>query len=72
MISVVSVAERLRGLKFPEASGKEVVEALMRAGFVTYRTRGSPYILKHPETGCRVTVPYHWHELAPKRPCTLF
>jgi len=53
-------------LKLPRVSGKEVVEALLRAGFIIHRTRGSHYILKHPETGRRVTVPYHRHELAPK------
>ena len=53
-------------MKLPRVSGKEVVEALVRAGFVIHRTRGGHYILKHPETSRRVTVPYHRRELAPK------
>ena len=53
-------------MKLPRVGGKETVEALLRAGFVIHRTRGSHYILKHPETGLRVTIPYHRRELAPK------
>lgn len=53
-------------MKLPRVSGKEAIEALLRAGFIIHRTRGSHYILKHPETGRRVTVPYHRSGLAPK------
>ena len=53
-------------MKLPRVSGKEAVEALLRAGFTVHRIRGSHYLLKHPETGRRVTIPYHRHELAPK------
>ena len=53
-------------MKLPRASGKETVDALLGAGFTVHRTRGSHYILKHPETGRRVTIPYHRQELAPK------
>lgn len=53
-------------MKLPRASGKSTVEALLRAGFMVHRIRGSHYILKHPERGTRVAVPYHRGELAPK------
>lgn len=53
-------------MKLPRVSGKQAVEALVRAGFMIHRIRGSHYILKHPETGGRITVPYHRRELAPK------
>jgi predicted RNA binding protein YcfA (HicA-like mRNA interferase family) len=53
-------------VKLPRASGKQTVNALLRAGFITHRIRGSHYILKHLETGRRVTIPYHRKELAPK------
>lgn len=53
-------------MKLPSASGKATVEALLRAGFIVHRTRGSHYILKNPNTGVRTTVPYHRRELAPK------
>lgn len=53
-------------MKLPRVDGKQTVEALMRAGFTVHRIRGSHYILKHPETGRRVTIPYHRRELAPK------
>jgi predicted RNA binding protein YcfA (HicA-like mRNA interferase family) len=53
-------------VKLPRVSGKQTVKALLRAGFIIHRTRGSHYILKHPETGHRVTIPYHRRELALK------
>ncbi|MBI4338096.1 MAG: type II toxin-antitoxin system HicA family toxin [Chloroflexi bacterium] len=53
-------------MRLPTASGKQTVEALLRVGFEVHRIRGSHYILKHPKTGQRVTVPYHRRELAPK------
>lgn len=53
-------------MRLPHASGKRTVEALIRMGFIIHRIRGSHYILKHPESGRRVTVPYHRRELAPK------
>lgn len=52
-------------MKLPRASGKQTVEALLRAGFTIHRIRGSHYILKS-EAGRRVTVPYHRKELALK------
>ena len=53
-------------MRLPRISGKQAVEALLRAGFTVQRIRGSHYILKHPETGCRVTIPYQRRELALK------
>ena len=53
-------------MRLPRVSGKQTVEALLRAGFTVQRIRGSHYILKHPETGRRVTIPYQRRELALK------
>ncbi|MFC2017398.1 type II toxin-antitoxin system HicA family toxin [Chloroflexota bacterium] len=53
-------------MKLPRISGKQTVEALLRVGFTVHRIRGSHYILKHPETGRRVTIPYQRRELALK------
>ena len=53
-------------MRLPRISGKLTVEALLRAGFTVHRIRGSHYILKHPETGRRVTIPYQRRELALK------
>ena len=53
-------------MRLPRVSGKRTVDALLRAGFIVHRVRGSHYILKHPDTSRRVTVPYHRQELALK------
>ena len=53
-------------MRLPRISGKQTVEALLRAGFTVHRIRGSHYILKHPETGRRITIPYQRRELALK------
>ena len=53
-------------MRLPRVSGKQTVEALLRAGFTVQRIRGSHYILKHPETGRRETTPYQRRELALK------
>ncbi len=53
-------------MKLPRASGKQTVDALLKAGFIVHRVRGSHYIVKHPQTGRRVTIPYHRKELALK------
>lgn len=53
-------------MNLPHVSGKKTIDTLIRAGFMVQRTKGSHYILKNLETGKRVTVPYHSHELAPK------
>jgi len=53
-------------MRLPRISGKQAVEALLRAGFTVHRIRGSHYILKHSQTGRRVTIPYQRRELALK------
>lgn len=53
-------------MKLPRVSGKQTVEAFLKSGFILRRVRGSHYILKHPETGRRIVIPYHRKELAPK------
>ncbi|MCC6919543.1 MAG: type II toxin-antitoxin system HicA family toxin [Alphaproteobacteria bacterium] len=44
----------------PVISGKDVMRALLRAGFVVDRIAGSHHILTHPDDVARtVTVPVH-------------
>ena len=45
--------------RLPRVRAVEVIRALERQGFKLSRTRGSHYIFRHPQTGKRVTVPYH-------------
>jgi predicted RNA binding protein YcfA (HicA-like mRNA interferase family) len=45
--------------RLPRISARELVHALEKEGFVLSRSRGSHRIYRHPETGKRVTVPYH-------------
>ena len=42
----------------PRRQGREIVDALERAGFVVKRATGSHYILRHPD-GRGTTVPVH-------------
>jgi predicted RNA binding protein YcfA (HicA-like mRNA interferase family) len=50
--------------RIPTAKPRQVLRALLRAGFVVHHTSGSHYILKHPgKPGTRVTVPYHNRDL---------
>ena len=46
-------------MKLPRATGREIVRALGRAGFILDRQRGSHVILVNPQTRRRVTVPVH-------------
>ncbi|MGH7639342.1 MAG: type II toxin-antitoxin system HicA family toxin [Candidatus Dormibacteria bacterium] len=46
----------------PRITGREVVRALGRLGWVTVVQRGSHAQLKHPTRGGRVTVPLHGGE----------
>lgn len=46
-------------MKLPRVTGREVVRALERAGFVFDRQRGSHVILIHLQTRQRVSVPVH-------------
>ncbi|MGO8712852.1 MAG: type II toxin-antitoxin system HicA family toxin [Rhizomicrobium sp.] len=46
--------------RLPVVSGKRVIQALQRAGFVTEPVVGSHHVLTHPEDPKRtVTVPVH-------------
>jgi predicted RNA binding protein YcfA (HicA-like mRNA interferase family) len=50
----------MNGGRLPVVSGREVVAALGKAGFVLDRIVGSHHVLKHPEDARRtVTVPVH-------------
>ncbi len=46
-------------MKLPRVTGREVVRALERAGFVFDRQRGAHVILVHPQRRHRVSVPVH-------------
>ncbi len=43
----------------PRVTGRELVRALSRLGWVVVTQRGSHAQLKHPQRGGRVTVPLH-------------
>lgn len=49
----------------PRVSARELVRALEKQGFVLSRSKGSHRIYRHPDTGKRVTVPYHEGRTAP-------
>ena len=49
--------------KLPALKPEDVLRALQRAGFLLHHTTGSHYILKHPEKGLRVTLPWHNKDL---------
>ena len=44
--------------KLPRCTGKQLIEALQRAGFEVLRIRGSHHFLCHPD-GRRTVVPVH-------------
>ena len=44
--------------KLPRCTGKQLIEALQRAGFEVVRIRGSHHFLRHPD-GRRTVVPVH-------------
>jgi predicted RNA binding protein YcfA (HicA-like mRNA interferase family) len=44
--------------KLPRCTGKQLIEALQRAGFEVVRIRGSHHFLRHPD-GRRAVVPVH-------------
>jgi len=48
--------------RLPRIKGKELVRALEKAGFRVSRTRGSHFILKHPD-GRLTAVPVHSGEI---------
>lgn len=48
--------------KLPVVSGKKVIKALSKIGFVHVRTRGSHFILTRHSAGAKVTVPVPFHK----------
>jgi predicted RNA binding protein YcfA (HicA-like mRNA interferase family) len=48
--------------RLPRLSGRDVVAALAKAGFVVARTKGSHHRLRHPD-GRVTTVPVHGSEI---------
>ena len=44
--------------KLPSLTGKELVQALERAGFVAVRVKGSHHFMRHPD-GRTTVVPVH-------------
>ena len=54
--------------KLPVVNGREVLQALQRAGFYTARSSGSHHILKHPDRpGLRPVVPVHGKRALPPK-----
>ncbi|MCI2429108.1 type II toxin-antitoxin system HicA family toxin [Candidatus Acetothermia bacterium] len=45
--------------KLPALSGREVIKALTKVGFVLKRVTGSHYMMFNPSTQKTVPVPYH-------------
>jgi predicted RNA binding protein YcfA (HicA-like mRNA interferase family) len=53
--------------RLPALEPRQVLRALMRAGFFVHHTTGGHYILKHPShPELRVTLPYHNKDLKRK------
>jgi len=50
--------------RLPALRPREVIAALEKAGFVVVRVKGSHYQLRNPESGRRVTVPFHGGDLS--------
>ncbi|MBI2109548.1 type II toxin-antitoxin system HicA family toxin [Candidatus Woesearchaeota archaeon] len=48
--------------KLPIVSGKEVIKALSKIGFVHVRTRGSHAILNKQTDGAKITIPVPLHK----------
>ena len=44
--------------RLPRLRGREVITALLRAGFATLRSKGSHHFMQHPD-GRRTVVPVH-------------
>jgi predicted RNA binding protein YcfA (HicA-like mRNA interferase family) len=51
--------------KLPRVEGRQVVQALRRAGFEEQRQRGSHLHLRRQSDGKRVTVPVHQGQTIP-------
>ena len=56
----------MKGGGLPLATGKKVIKALERAGFIEHHTTGSHVIMRHQtDLTRRVTVPSHSRDLKP-------
>jgi predicted RNA binding protein YcfA (HicA-like mRNA interferase family) len=53
-------------VKLPRVSGKQTVDAFLKANYFVHHIHGSHYVLKHRETGIRIVIPYHRQTLAPR------
>ncbi|MEK9154365.1 MAG: type II toxin-antitoxin system HicA family toxin [Patescibacteria group bacterium] len=51
--------------RLPDRTPKQVMRILESRGFQLDHTTGSHYVYYHPQTGYRVTVPFH-HRSLPK------
>lgn len=49
--------------KFPVLNSRKLLNILQKEGFVIDHTTGSHYILYHPLSGKRATIPYHSKDL---------
>lgn len=49
--------------KLPSLTSKKLLRILDNSGFKIDHITGSHYILYHPETGKRVTLPFHSKDL---------
>jgi predicted RNA binding protein YcfA (HicA-like mRNA interferase family) len=45
--------------RLPPVSGKRVLAALLRGGYIVTHVRGSHHYLRHPEKQGLITVPVH-------------
>lgn len=48
--------------RLPTLTARKLIQALLKAGFVVQRQRGSHVFLKHPERSLRTCVPMHGGE----------
>ncbi|MCL5058733.1 MAG: type II toxin-antitoxin system HicA family toxin [Actinobacteria bacterium] len=54
--------------KLPRATGKDTLDALLSAGFIVVRRRGSHNFLSHPEDPTRwATIPVHGKDILPSK-----
>lgn len=51
--------------RLPSVTGRNVLRALGRAGFVVIRIEGSHHMLRHPQRGGLVSVPVHAGDVVP-------
>ncbi len=49
--------------KLPVINSKDLINILLKKGFILDRTKGSHYIFFHPESKKRVVVPFHKKDL---------